>query len=178
MNYSRSMQSFKVVLVGCEASGKTTLLRRLLTRGLTRKHCPTLGVEVSRLIVDTDVGAGAKTYELQVWDCAGSDKYCGLREGYGIGADGVIALTACDCADPGVTPARAAEMQRVSSRTLPQVDICNKADLLVSVPGSGYHLSALESPVSAFYPPFQDLLRGMTGKSDLVVRGLGAYRII
>jgi GTPase SAR1 family protein len=53
-------------------------------------YIPTLGVEVHPLVVNTNHGR----MRLNVWDCAGLERYGGLRDGYYIQADGAMVFSA------------------------------------------------------------------------------------
>ncbi len=62
---STTTPSFKVVLVGDNSTGKTTLVKRLVPGELERKYyLPTLGTEVQPLAFDTTRGKVI----LNMWD--------------------------------------------------------------------------------------------------------------
>jgi GTP-binding nuclear protein Ran len=82
------MQKFKIVLVGDGGVGKTTYIKRHLTGDFTKKYIATLGVEVHPLKFNTNHGMVV----LNIWDCAGQEKFGGLREGYYVGADALIVM--------------------------------------------------------------------------------------
>lgn len=69
-----------IVVTGACKSGKTTLINRLKGEVFTIKYIPTLGVD----ILDDGV--------YQVRDTAGIGLYCGLLEGYYIGANSAIVM--------------------------------------------------------------------------------------
>ena len=88
----------KIVMIGDAEIGKTRLVRKaqgIITRKddlfTTSKgsdeyspYVPTIGVDVFCVEID------GKTFN--VWDCAGQEKFEGLREGYYIGASGAIVM--------------------------------------------------------------------------------------
>ena len=78
--------SFKVVLVGDGGVGKSTLVKRLLTGEFEKVYRATMGVEVTPLMFHTSAGP----VMLKIWDCAGQEKFGGLRDGYYILADAAI----------------------------------------------------------------------------------------
>jgi GTP-binding nuclear protein Ran len=80
------MSTFKVLLVGNGGVGKTTLLKRHKTGEFEKKYVATVGVEVHPLKFYTNNGSVC----FNMWDCAGQEKFGGLRDGYYIGADAVI----------------------------------------------------------------------------------------
>lgn len=86
-----SNSQFKIVLVGSGSVGKTTYLNRLLTGEFIRNYVATLGVEVHPLSFYTN-NENYPTISFTVWDCAGQNKFQGLKDGYYVNADGMIAM--------------------------------------------------------------------------------------
>ena len=82
------MNTYKVVLIGDGGVGKTTLVHRHLTGDFEKKYVATLGVEVHPLVFETNHGPVC----LNIWDCAGQEKFGGLRDGYYIQADACIVM--------------------------------------------------------------------------------------
>ena len=79
---------FKVVLLGDGGVGKTSYVKRLKYGEFGNGYLPTMGVEIHPLEVKTNVG----TYTLNLWDCAGQEKFSGLKNGYYVGANGAIIM--------------------------------------------------------------------------------------
>lgn len=77
----------KVCLIGDGEVGKTTFLKRHLTGEFTTNYKPTLGVEVYPY---TYIPTENEEFTFNIWDCAGVEKFSGLRDGYYIGAQGAI----------------------------------------------------------------------------------------
>lgn len=73
------MNNFKIVFLGNEQTG---VAHRLLNTEIIPRYVPTLGVEVHPCEADGRV--------LNVWDCAGQEKFGGLRDGYYICADAAV----------------------------------------------------------------------------------------
>jgi small GTP-binding protein len=71
-------QPNKIIICGAGATGKTQLTRAILGMPFDEKYMPTIGV---------DLHVGDK-YNL--WDCAGQEKYGGLKDGYYIQANKAI----------------------------------------------------------------------------------------
>ena len=74
--------------------GKTSWVKYLDVGVYEKTFVPTLGVEVHRAVftiakssIEANVG---RKVRLNLWDCAGQDRFSGLREGYYIKADGAI----------------------------------------------------------------------------------------
>lgn len=81
-----STPTFKVVLVGPAASGKTQYANRLLTGGYSSTYKSTFGVEVHPLRFQTLSGEVC----FNLWDCTGNPHYSGLVDAYFLAADAVV----------------------------------------------------------------------------------------
>lgn len=81
-------EQYKVIVVGAGGVGKTTWIRRIKNGYFENKYIPTIGVEVTPIILNTEKGP----VNLIIWDCAGQDNFAVLREGYFIGANAAIIL--------------------------------------------------------------------------------------
>jgi GTP-binding nuclear protein Ran len=77
----------KIVLVGDAKVGKTTFVNILKGENFKEEYIATLGVEVSPLRRENKI--------LNVWDCAGDERFRGLGDGYYIQTQGAIIM--CDC---------------------------------------------------------------------------------
>ena len=82
------MDTFKVILIGDGGVGKTTLVKRHLHGDFEKKYVATLGVEVHSLRFNTNQG----NICLNIWDCAGQEKFGGLRDGYFNQAQALIVM--------------------------------------------------------------------------------------
>mmetsp|Transcript_16417 Transcript_16417/g.39069 ORF Transcript_16417/g.39069 Transcript_16417/m.39069 type:complete len:219 (+) Transcript_16417:87-743(+) len=80
--------TFKCLLVGDGATGKTTFVKRHLTGEYTKIYLPTVGVEIHPLLFHTTRGP----ITFMVWDTAGQERFGGLRDGYYINADCAIMM--------------------------------------------------------------------------------------
>ncbi len=78
----------KMVIMGDGGIGKTTLVRKLVSVGSTfdPTYVATLGAEVYSL--------SGVWGDVNIWDCAGQERFGGLRDGYWINANAVIVM--CD----------------------------------------------------------------------------------
>eukprot|EP00823_Brevimastigomonas_motovehiculus_P007239 TRINITY_DN6242_c0_g1_i1.p1 TRINITY_DN6242_c0_g1~~TRINITY_DN6242_c0_g1_i1.p1 ORF type:complete len:233 (-),score=60.05 TRINITY_DN6242_c0_g1_i1:130-828(-) len=79
---------FKLILVGDGGVGKTTFVRRHKTGEFEKKYIATMGVEVSPLTFNTNLGPVI----FNCWDTAGQEKLGGLRDGYYIGGQAAIIM--------------------------------------------------------------------------------------
>jgi GTP-binding nuclear protein Ran len=73
---------YKLLLVGDGGCGKTTWLQKYISGILEKRYLATLGVEVTPVKY--------KNVEFSVWDCAGQEKFGGLKDMYYTGADAAI----------------------------------------------------------------------------------------
>ena len=80
--------TYKIILVGAGGAGKTAFAERLLTGKFRRNYNATIGVEVRTLTTNSPNGE----VSLAMWDCAGLEKFQGLKEGYYHGADAAILM--------------------------------------------------------------------------------------
>jgi len=87
MNPDNKM-SYKVVFVGDGGVGKTTFLKRMRTGQFEQKYLATIGVEPLNLVFNTNYGE----ITFNCWDCAGQEKFGGLRDGYYLGGDAGVVM--------------------------------------------------------------------------------------
>src|SRR3989338_7066712 len=84
-----AVPSFKIVLLGNSGVGKSCYVSRLQKEGkFIQSFRPTIGVEVRPMLFETTAGP----IHFSLWDCAGSEKLGGLRDGYYIGANAGILM--------------------------------------------------------------------------------------
>ena len=79
---------FKILIIGDGGVGKTTFITRHRTGEFTKNYQATMGVEVNPLPFYTNKGY----VFCNIWDCAGQEKFGGLRDGYYIGAQAAIIM--------------------------------------------------------------------------------------
>ncbi|KAH8262614.1 hypothetical protein KR026_003542 [Drosophila bipectinata] len=80
--------TFKCVIIGDGATGKTTFVKRHATGDYEKRYVVTLGVEVHPLRFNTSRGQ----IQFNVWDTAGQEMLGGLRDGYYIKAQCAIIM--------------------------------------------------------------------------------------
>lgn len=85
---SDGIPEFKLVLVGDGGVGKTTFVKRHISGEFERRYIATVGVEVHPMVFYTNHGP----IRFNVWDTAGQEKLCGLRDGYYIQANCAILM--------------------------------------------------------------------------------------
>ena len=81
------IQTYKIALLGETNLGKTTFCKRLINNNNNYLSCVnTLGVDVSPY----DHYINERKFRLNIWDCAGDNKFKGLGSDYWIGSKGAI----------------------------------------------------------------------------------------
>ena len=101
--------SFKIVICGDWAVGKTSLVRRYSTDAFSQDYLPTIGANV----VVKEVDLHGFRIHLTIWDTGGQERFSSLRRKYYEGADGVI--FAFDLTRPET-------FHHIESRWLPEVN--------------------------------------------------------
>lgn len=73
-----SLKAFKVILVGMQSVGKSSILCRLVNSQFPQNYQATVGIDYHTYsaIVDN------KSYSLQIWDTAGQQKFRALTGTY------------------------------------------------------------------------------------------------
>lgn len=79
---------YKIILIGDGGCGKTSFVNCLRKGEFSGKYIATQGVDVSPITFTTNHG----TIIFKIWDCAGQEKFGGLRDGYYVGANGVLLM--------------------------------------------------------------------------------------
>ena len=69
---SNDVPKFKVVLLGHESSGKTSIIRRAMDDKFSKEYEATLGVDLFTKTISTP---GKKDIRLQVWDTSGQERF-------------------------------------------------------------------------------------------------------
>ncbi len=78
--------SFKIVIVGDAAVGKTSLIKRYTTNSFEKDYISTLGMQFSKFEEDLD----GEIVELLLWDLAGQESFSILRDKFYKGSSGAI----------------------------------------------------------------------------------------
>ena len=73
---SDPLRKYKVVLVGYQKAGKTTLHLKLMSQALPEEYRPTVGIDFASLPLP------AQPIRLQLWDTAGQERYHALIPAY------------------------------------------------------------------------------------------------
>lgn len=116
----------KVCLLGDFGVGKTSLVRRFVENRFEDKYLTTIGVKISRKVVERSYGL----MSMLVWDLAGSNGFDSLsHSSYMQGAAG--AMVVCDISrrETLTTFEQYARQIRFMNPRIPLVFVCNKMDL-------------------------------------------------
>lgn len=81
-----SKVSKKICLVGDFSVGKTSLVRRFVDRSFSDQYLTTVGVKISRKLVEIDT----KAVQLLIWDLEGSSKFKDISATHLQGASGAV----------------------------------------------------------------------------------------
>lgn len=154
--------TFKVVVVGDGGVGKTTWIKSCLTNEFERKYVATLGVEVHPIRLRTSIGV----VTLNMWDCAGVEKFGGLREGYYILANGAIVMA--DSNDPSSQEKIELWGNSVLQTTgsIPIVVVASKAE--EAEPHFQHDFAISTRLDTARYEPLYALVRAMVGNPNII----------
>ena len=82
-------EHIKCVLIGPERCGKTFFGKVLSGSQPHKRYIPTLGVDVSPFTIQTKK---EKDFKFDLWDCAGQERYSGLKDGYYITSKAAIVM--------------------------------------------------------------------------------------
>jgi small GTP-binding protein len=77
----------KICLLGDFSTGKTSLVRRFVYNVFDERYMSTLGVNISRKVVDL---SAEQWVHLMIWDLSGNEKFDGARSEYIRGASGAF----------------------------------------------------------------------------------------
>jgi GTP-binding nuclear protein Ran len=124
---TKPFKPLKIALVGDGGVGKTCMLKMLAHDLFEKKYIATIGVDVSPI----DMCIDGENIVFNVWDCAGQEKFGGLRDGYWLQSDGVIIMSDATSrlTDLSVETWKK-DVRRVLGNNIPIVVVQNKIDIL------------------------------------------------
>ena len=155
---------YKIVLVGCGGTGKTSFIKQLFFNQFETSYIPTLGVEVYPLKFETTDG---DFIQFNVWDTAGQDKFGGLRDGYYIEADGCIGFLDDRLSSRDICMSYIADVLKISENAR-NVIVYNKCDILRLPPICPPFLEMSVKQKINVQWPFLLLAREFTQNSNLL----------
>ncbi|XP_070820690.1 ras and EF-hand domain-containing protein [Chaetodon trifascialis] len=126
LGYMTSEKSYRIVLAGDAAVGKSSFLLRLCRNEFKLNSSTTLGVDfqMKTLIVD------GEPVSLQLWDTAGQERFRSIAKSYFRRADGVLLLYDVTCEKSFLNVREWVDMiEDVSQEDIPIMLVGNKCDL-------------------------------------------------
>ncbi|MHA1143195.1 MAG: Rab family GTPase [Candidatus Helarchaeota archaeon] len=122
---------FKIVVLGSEAVGKTSLINRYAEKKFTSEYHPTLGTNI--IIKEVNLPDIQSQVKLMLWDIAGQRKWTEVRHLYYKGAQG--ALLAFDVTRPTTYNAISEWNKDLADFVgeVPKILIANKMDLVEDI---------------------------------------------
>lgn len=123
--------SFKIIIVGPAAVGKTSLLNRFVHNEFDLKYKLTLGVDFLTKTLEYEPSKVAK---LQIWDIGGQERFKFLHRSFYEGAFG--ALVVFDLSRQQTFSGMKtwiAEMRSIINADIPKIIIGNKSDLIPEI---------------------------------------------
>jgi small GTP-binding protein len=120
----------KICLIGDFGVGKTSLISRFVDRQFSDQYLSTVGVKISRKMVDVESDGTQTVLQLLIWDIEGSTKFKSIAPSYLQGAKGAIVVA--DVTRPETLEHLSEHVERFSNLN-PQgvfVIALNKADLI------------------------------------------------
>ncbi|MFX0000623.1 MAG: GTP-binding protein [Candidatus Hodarchaeota archaeon] len=130
-NSTTSQLSFKVIIIGPGAVGKTSLLNRFVHNEFSLKYKLTIGVDFLTKILEYEPGKLAK---LHIWDIGGQEKFKFLHRSFYEGAFG--ALVVFDLSRHQTFSSMKewlSEMRSIVINDIPSTIIGNKSDLIPEI---------------------------------------------
>ena len=133
--------SFKIIIVGPSAVGKTSLLNRFVNNKFALKYKLTIGVDFLTKTVEFQP---SKFIKLHIWDIGGQERFKFLHRSFYEGAAG--AVLAFDLSRQNTFSGMKtwlSEMRSLMANEIPKVIIGNKSDLIPEI-GQIIDRSAIE----------------------------------
>ena len=119
-------RAFKVIMVGPQAVGKTSMLHRLSEGKFNSAYMSTMGIDFKTYATQVR----ERPYSLQIWDTAGQEKFKALTSTYYKGSQGCVCVY--DLADASSLDACHYYLTKAMEENIPQECIYlvgNKQDL-------------------------------------------------
>ena len=82
----------KICLIGDFGVGKTSLIGRFVDRQFSDQYLSTVGVKISRKMIEVESDGTQTVFQLLIWDIEGSTKFKAIAPSYLQGAKGAIVV--------------------------------------------------------------------------------------
>lgn len=127
--------TWKTVLIGDAAVGKTSIRRKYLGEGFRTSHIATLGVDFAQKYVHHQ----GKTHRLIIWDLSGQASFETVRKHYYQGCSSIILVYSISDRNSFDNASKwLVEAYKYLGELPPIIIIGNKIDLRVTSPGESY----------------------------------------
>lgn len=121
----------KICLLGDFAVGKTSLVRRYVDNQFSDEYLTTVGVKISRKLVELPNHAGERVaLQLIVWDLEGKSSFANATNAYLQGASGAIIVGDLTRPETIANISHHADAFLTINPQSPVIAACNKGDLL------------------------------------------------
>ena len=123
--------SFKVLVIGPAAVGKSSLIRRFVENKFSLHYSFTIGVDFMSKVVEYETGNSAK---LTMWDIGGQERFKVLRRNFYEGANGALAVFDLSRAQTFTKMKEwLSDLKQTIEDDIPIIIIGNKLDLIADV---------------------------------------------
>lgn len=121
---------YKIIIVGDPSVGKTSLIRKFVSKKMETQYIPTVGVDITKEELDINIGNKNLKIRLMLWDLAGQAQFHLLHKVYCNGSNGVVFVFDLSKA---YTFSNVKNWQQMTSKhgltNVPMILVGNKADL-------------------------------------------------
>jgi small GTP-binding protein len=123
--------SFKIIVIGPAAVGKSSLIRRFIEDKFTLHYRFTIGVDFSTKIIEYD---SEKQARLTIWDIGGQDRFKNLRRNFYMGTHGAVVVFDLTRAQTYLKMKEwVSDMNQLLEEKVPLVILGNKLDLISEI---------------------------------------------
>lgn len=123
--------SFKVIVIGPAAVGKSSLIRRFVDNKFTLTYKFTIGVDFSTKIIEYEPEKKAK---VTIWDIGGQDRFKTLRRNFYEGTHGALVVFDLSRAQTFLKMKEwIFDMNQILGKKVPIVILGNKLDLISEI---------------------------------------------
>jgi len=123
--------SFKIIIIGPAAVGKSSLIRRFVENQFTLQYKFTIGVDFMTKIIEYEPNKSAR---LTLWDIGGQDRFKMLRRNFYDGANGALVVFDLSRAQTfSKMKEWISDMHKLINIKIPFVILGNKVDLLTEI---------------------------------------------